>query len=415
MRRRNGRREIGSDRLPLEGVRILDFGHIISIPFATQLMGWMGAEVILIETRGRILSRGSPPFASGHRQTPNTAGSFNLLGTNKRSVTLNLATTQGVAIARELVRVSDVVVDNFSTGTIEKLGLGYQEVRRLRTDVIMLSLGGFGRKGEMSRYAALHSSVAMVSGLAAITGHPGGRPRIVGSVFPDPFSGLNSCLAIVEALHHRQRTGQGQYIDFSMSGVLTQIIPEAIFDYAVNGRQPAFLGNRDRVHAPQGVYRCLGWDAWVGISVSTQEEWRSLCGAMNAPELADDPRFTTTDERQDHHDELDVLITSWTRRHHREEAVRLLQEAGVPAGASFTAKDLLNDPHLKARGFVWSTDHPEAGRRRMMGVPWRISGMAPVRLRRAPLLGEDTAEVLQTLLGLAPKDVQRLVDEQVAY
>ena len=415
MSSRQGRTSSGSDRLPLEGVRILDFGQIVSIPFCTQLLGWMGAEVILVETRGRLLARANPPFAPGRPETPNSSGPFNLIGTNKRSVTLNLATAQGVALARQLARVSDVVVDNFATGTMEKLGLGYEEIGRLRPDVIMLSLGGFGRKGEMSHYAALHSGVVMASGLAAITGYAGGRPRLMGAILPDPLSGLYSCLAILEALHCRQRTGQGQYIDLSMSDMLTHLMPEAVFDYAVNARQPTLHGNRDRVHAPQGVYRCRGWDAWVGISISTEREWRALCDVLGQPELADNPNFATTEDRQARHDELDALITRWTRRHRREEAVRLLQQAGIAAGASFNTKDLLNDRHLKARGFVWSVDHPETGRRRMLGVPWRISGMAPVQVRRAPLLGEHTEEVLQGLLGLDPQEVQRLADEQVAY
>ena len=414
MKGRDGHIGAASGHLPLKGVRVLDFGQVVSIPFGTQLLGWMGADVILVETRGRLLSRGNPPFAN-NRRSPDTSGSFNLVGTNKRSVTLNLATAQGLAVAHELVRVSDVVVDNFSTGTMDKLGLGYQELRRLRSDIVVLSLGGFGRKGEMAGYASLHSGAIMVSGLAMVTGYQGGRPRIVGSILPDPLSGVCSCLAILEALHYRQRTGEGQYIDFSMSEVLTQLIPEAVFDYVVNGREPAFQGNRDRIDAPQGVYRCQGWDAWIGISVSTSAEWQALCQALGRPDLADDSRFATAEGRQAHHDELDANITHWTRRHRQDEAVHLLLGAGVPAGASNTAKDLLNDPHLKDRGFVWSLDHPEAGRRRMLGVPWRISGMPPVRARRAPLLGEHTAEVLQTLLGTAPQEVQRLAQEQVTY
>ena len=395
---RNGPAGTGANRLPLEGVRILDFGQIVAAPFCTQLLAWMGAEVIPVETPDRLLFRGYPPFAHG-RETPNTSGMFNLLGTNKRSITLDLSTPKGLALARELVRTSDVVTENFSTGTMEKLGLGYEELRRQRPDVIMLSIGGFGSKGQTGRYAALHSGVITFSGLASVTGYPGGRPRLVGAILPDPLGGLYGCMAILEALHHRRRTGEGQRIDFSMSEVLTQLIPEAIFDYTVNGRQPKLLGNRDRVYAPQGVYRCRGWDAWVGISVSTDAEWRALCGALNQPELLDHPHFATAQDRQAHHDALDALISHWTRRRARDEAVRLLQAAGVPAGPSVTAKDLLNDPHLKARRFIRQVDHPEAGRRRMVGVPWRISGTAPVRISRAPLLGEHTEEVLQTLLG----------------
>ena len=217
------------DRLPLEGVRV------VAIPFCAQLLGWMGAEVILVETRHRPHFRRNPPYAYG-RSSPNTSGAFNQIATNKRSITLDLATPEGKDLARELVRISDVVVENYGTGTIDRMGLGYEELRRLRPDLIMLSLGAFGRTGEMSRYTSLHSCVIMGSGLAAITGYPGGRPRLVGSIMPDTLSGMHCCRAIVEALHHRARTGEGQYIEVSMSEVLTQLMPEAIYDYTANGR-----------------------------------------------------------------------------------------------------------------------------------------------------------------------------------
>jgi crotonobetainyl-CoA:carnitine CoA-transferase CaiB-like acyl-CoA transferase len=400
--------------LPLEGVRILDFGQIVAGPFCTRLLAWMGAEVILVETRGHDVSRIFQPFAYG-RQTSNTSGLFNTLGTNKFGITINMRTAKGVSLARKLARVSDIVVENFATGTMDKMGMGYEELRRQRPDLIMLSLGGFGRSGEMKSFGALHSGVNMVSGLAAITGYPGGRPRIMGSYLPDSLSGLYGCMAILEALYNRQITGQGSYIDLSMSEVLTQFLPEAIFDYSVNGRESRLIGNRDRVHAPQGTYPCKRRDTWVSISITSRGEWVALCHALGCPDMADDPGLVTAANRQAHHDELDTIITNWTSRYLRDDAVRLLQEAGVPAGPSATPKDLLNSPHLKARGFVQTVSHPEAGRRRMFGLPWRISNMAPTRLRRAPLLGEHTAQVLQNLLGMTEQEVLQLSEEQVTY
>ena len=267
----------------------------------------------------------------------------------------------------------------------------------------------------MSRYAAMHSGANMVSGLAMVTGHPGDRPRIMGSIFPDPLSGMYSCLAAVEALHHRRRTGMGQHIDIAMSEVLTNLIPEAVFDYSVNGREPEMRGNRDRLLAPQGIYRCKGWDAWIGISVTSESEWRSLSQALGQPELAADPRFATNESRMANHDELDAIITRWTKSRSAREAMSSLQAMRVPAGPSFNARDLLNDPHLKDRGFIKWIDHPEAGRRRMLGAPWRISGMAPVRMRHAPLLGQHTDEILEGVLGVPPQQVRRLSDDKVTY
>ncbi len=406
--------ETGPRHLPLEGIRVLDFGQVVSVPFCTRMMGWMGAEVILVETRKRPDFRLSPPFAYG-RETPNTGASFNSHAMNKRSVTLNLATPQGRDLARALVKVSDVVVENYAAGTMDRMGLGYETLRRLRPDLVMLSLGAFGRLGEMSRYTALHSGVIMGSGMAAITGYRGDRPRLIGSILPDPISGTFSCMAILEALHHRRRTGEGQYIDISMSEVMAHMMPEAIFDYTVNGREHTRMGNRDRVHAPQGIYRCHGWDAWVGISVTSDDEWRALCSALGQPELADDPRYTTPEGRHLHHDMLDTIITSWTRGHSQREAVELLQEAGVPAGGSSNGRDLLNDPHLNAQKFIRRIDHPEAGRRRYMGMPWSISDIPPTNPRRAPLQGEHTVEVLEQVLGLTPSEIQQLEQDQAIY
>ena len=291
----------------------------------------------------------------------------------------------------------------------------YDSLTALRPDLILLSLSAYGASGPWRDVPGIGGTIEPTSGMSALNGYGDGPPMNSGAMLPDAIAGYYGLAALMTALHQRDRTGEGQYIDLSMSDMLTHLMPEAVFDYAVNARQPMLQGNRDRLHAPQGVYRCRGWDAWVGISITTEREWRALCDVLGQPELAEDPQFATAEERQARHDELDALITRWTRRNRREEAVRLLQEAGVAAGASFNTKDLLNDRHLKARGFVWAVDHPETGRRRMLGVPWRISGMAPVRVRRAPLLGEHTEEVLQGLLGLDPQEVQRLADEQVAY
>ena len=405
-------RKRGDKTLPLEGVRIIDFGQFVSIPFCSQILGWMGAEVIVVETRERALMRGSPPFVLGRPQTPNTA-SFNYVGTNKMSLTLNVADPQGLLAVKKLVGLSDVVLENFATGAIERLGLGYSELRKIRPDIIMLSLGGFGRKGGMAHYAALHSGVNMASGMTMMTGFPGGRPRLLGSFAPDTISGLYACLAVIEALYHREKTGWGQYIDLSMTEVLSHFMPEAVFDYVVNGREPEFLGNRDRVHAPQGIYSCRGWDAWIGVSITTKAQWKALCRVMKRPDLAEDTLLDTSEGRHARHDEIDSAITQWTRSLPSEEAFRLLQDAGVPAGPSFNAKDLLNNPHLKARGFVRSVDHPEAGRRRLLGVPWRISDMKSVKINRPPLLGEHTLELLSGLAGLLPDEVQGLVDRGV--
>ena len=401
--------------LPLEGIRVLDFGHVVAIPFCGQLLGWMGAEVVFVESRSRPVGmRGFPPFAHD-REGPNTSPGFNMISGNKMSCTLNLRTPQGMGLVKELIRISDVVMDQFSTGTMEKLGLGYQDLRKVKPDIIMLSLGALGRTGPMKDYTGMHSAVNLFSGVAAVTGYPGGFPRILGSILPDEMNGMYCFLAVLLALYHRKRTGQGQYIDAAMSDVFAQMIPEAFFDYSVNGREAQRIGNRDRIKAPHGVYRCQGDDAWVAISVSSDEEWKGLCRVLERPDLLEDPRFAEGPGRRHHQDHLDSIIDAWSRGLAASEAARRLQEAGVPAGPCFNARDLLEDPHLNERGFVVTFPHAEAGPHKGTGVPWKISNMSPTTYRPAPLLGEHTSTLLHDLLGLPEEALERLSQEKVTY
>ena len=389
-------------RLPLEGVRVVDLGQYIAMPYGAQLLAWMGADDILVESRQR------PRLRAGSSSDPAALAIFNLLHTNKRSITIDLKHPEGVALIKELVRISDVVVDNFSTGVVERLGLGYDDLRQVRPDIIMLSLGAFGRSGPMKDLVGLHSAVNLFCGVAAATGYSDGRPRILGNMMPDPWTGAHAFLAILMALYHRERTGQGQYIDQSMAEAFMQLVPNVFLDFTLNGREPQFMGNRDPVRAPQGVYRCRGWDAWVAISVTSDPEWRALCSVIGRAELAEDPRFATAEQRRGHHDEMDALIGEWSRRLTSREAARLLQAAGVPAGPTLNTMELLNEPHLKARRTVAYVDHPEVGRRRIVGIPWRIGGVPPVRYRHTPSKGHDNGHVLQEVLGLSEAEIRRL-------
>lgn len=403
------------DNLPLEGIRIVDLGQVVAVPFATQWLAIMGAEVILIESRRRTSgTRENPPFAGGEPDL-NTSSRFNLISCNKLSCTLDLTTSQGIELVKELAKVSDVMVDNFSTGTMEKLGLGYPVLKELKPDIIVLSVGAFGRAGPLKNYVGFHSAVNLFSGVADTTGYIGGHPRLLGAILPDPLSGAYSALAILEALHHRSKTGEGQYIDMSMAEVMTSLIPEAIADYTMNGREPEKIGNRDRCKSPHGVYRCLGEDKWLAISVSNEDEWQALCHATNHSEWLLDPRFSDEAKRRENQNELDKLIGEWTRTRTPYEAMEILQKAGVPAGPSLNAQELLEDPHLKERGFVVSADHPRAGRKPMCGLPWKISSLREIEYKHAPLMGQHNNYVLYNLLGITEKNVERLVEEEVVY
>ena len=401
-----------SSELPLRGIRVVDLGQAVAAPFAGMWLATMGAEVIHLESHRRLSNRLWPPFADDVHGL-NRSGLYNLYNASKLSLTLDLRTDAGREIAHSLIAISDVVTENYSTGTMEKLGLGYQELTKIRPDVIMLSMSAVGRTGPMRHFVGYHSAVLMMSGLADITGYPQGHPRIMGTAFPDPVSGMYAVFAVLGALYRRSKKGMGQYIDVAMTEAMMSLMPEAIFDYTLNNRKPQRVGNEDPWKAPHGVYRCRGDDRWLAISVGSDEEWRALCEAADHKDWLKDPRFADGEARRRHRDELNAVVEAWTRELEPIEATRLLQDAGVPAGPSLTTEDLLNDPHLKERGFVVEVDHPEVGRRAMGSVPWKISEMDPPDHRPAPLIGQHNGYVLCEILGHSTEQMERWVEEGV--
>lgn len=393
--------------LPLEGIRVLDLGQFIAIPFCTLWLAWLGAEVIVVESRRRMTSRTAPPFADGHEKQPNASGYFNQLYSSKKSCTVDMTTAEGRDIVRRLAGVCDVMVDNFSTGVLEKLGLGYESVAALNPSIVMLSNGAFGRAGPMRNARGLHSAVNLFSGVADVTAYVDGHPRILGGVLPDPLSGTYSGFAILAAIHHRQSTGQGQFIDVAMHEAMLTLAPEAVIDLTMNDVEPQRIGNRDRMNAPHGIYRCNGDDTWIAISVSDEAAWSALCRTIGHADWLDDPRFASLDARRKNVAALDLAIEAWSRKQDVHAATELLQRAGVPAGPVLRVDELLDNEQLNARGGVVTIDHPVAGPRRQMGLPWNMDSLG-VEYRRAPLLGEHTHEVLTGLLGVSEADYARL-------
>jgi benzylsuccinate CoA-transferase BbsF subunit len=397
------------DRLPLAGVRVLDFSWVWAGPCCTLQLAHMGAEVIRVESRARLCTtRRIPPFADNLAGV-NRAGYYNQYNQGKRSIALNLRHPQGVAIARRLASKCDVVTENFAAGVVERLGLGYETLRELRPDLIMLSISGFGRSGPYRNLAGYGPAVSALSGFVGATGYQGGRPQQLGISYADPSAGVLAAAAIVAALIHRDRNGAGMYIDQSLLEPAVALLAEGFLDFAMNGREPARIGNRDPLMAPHNCYKTRG-DAnqWVTIAVATEREWRSLCAAMGNEALASDPRFVTAQMRKRNEDALDAIIAAWTAPRDRWEITRALQSVGVAAFPSMSNKDLANDPHLRERGFIVAKEHPEVGRRLHAGVPWTLGGR-PVEVRSAaPLLGADTESVLRELLGMDADGIDRL-------
>ena len=393
---------------PLKGIRVADFGQVVAMPFTAQILGWLGAEVILVETRLRLTTRDWPPFAEA---TPgiNRSGGFNTINNTKLGCTLNLATPEGLKLARELISISDVMVENFSTGAMERMGLGYPDLRRLRPDLIYLSLAAFGRTGPLKDLAGFHSVINLFSGLAAVTGHQGSHPRILGGVFPDPFSGCYCLLALLEALYHRAKTGESQYIEVAMTEALATLLPEAVMEYTLDGREPQRMGNRHQAKAPHDVFRCQGDQKWVAISVADDEQWQALCRVLDRTDLLADGRFAGSAKRWENQDDLIPYIQEWTSQRDSSTAADLLQAAGVPAAPVLDSAEVLADDHLNQRGFVTRVDHPETGQRAMGSVSWAIDGQRPSDYRPAPTLGQHNGYVFAELLGLNNARVQELL------
>jgi benzylsuccinate CoA-transferase BbsF subunit len=394
---------------PLRGIRVLDLGQFIAVPFCTQWLAWLGAEVIIVESRRHMTSRGAPPFAAGRERDPNASGYFNLLYGRKKSCSIDLTTVAGREIVQRLASVSDVMVDNFSTGVLEKLGLDYDKIRRVRPDIVMLSCSAFGRTGPMKDAKGFHSAVNLFSGVADVTGYRGGHPRIIGGCLPDPFGGVAAVFAILAALHYRRQSGEGQYIDLAMYEVMMSAIPEVVIAYTMCGTEPVRRGNRHPDKVPHGVYRCRGEDAWVAISVDDDATWRRLCERARHPEWAADARFADSLARRANEDALDETLEHWTRGHTPEQVTALLQEVGVPAGPVLRADQLLDDAQLRERGTVVDNDHPIGGRHRHIGLPWKMDAMS-IEYGRAPLLGEHNREVLTGLLGMSDAEYASLAD-----
>jgi crotonobetainyl-CoA:carnitine CoA-transferase CaiB-like acyl-CoA transferase len=398
-----------SDAGPLSGVRVLDFTWVWAGPFCTMQLAHLGADVIRIESSKRpCVMRTLPPFADG-KFGINRSGMFNQNSQGKRSIALNFSKPQAIQIARELARHCDLAVENFAAGVIDRMGLGYEDLRQYRPDMIMISMAGYGRTGPESSFLNYGPQLAAQSGLLSVTGYPDDQPREACVALSDPASGLFSTFLLMASLVHRARTGRGQYIDLSMLEMLELYLPEALLDYAMNRRDSVPIGNHDRLMSPHNCYKALGdAEKWVTIAIGSEDEWRTLCQVMEKPSMAGDPRFRNAALRKQNEDELDRIITAWTSKRDRWETTELLQRAGVAAVPTFNSRDVVEDVHLRERGFIHELEHPEVGRRIHSGIPWKMSATACRVRKPAPLLGADTDEVLGTLLGYSSDKIASL-------
>lgn len=388
---------------PLTGIRIADFTLHAAGPFATHLLSMLGAECIKVESslRPDIFRRPHPVYGRMH------AASFDQVSSNKASVTLNLKHPEGLELARRLVAESDVVAESFRPGVMDRLGLGYEDLCKIKEDIVMLSVSAAGQTGPERKHAGYAPLFGAAGGLGYLTGYEDGPPVELRHIM-DHSAGLNAAAATMAAVLHRKRTGRGQHVDVAARDVASSFIGDALLEFAVSGTRPKRQGNDSPPHAPSGVYPCLGADCWVSISVTGQPDWSNLVEVAGRKEWLTDCRFDTPSKRWKNRRELDHEISAWTSQHSREEITELLQAVGVAAFPSYSAKDLVEDEHLLQRGAVRYLNGPNGERRKVVGPPWRFSRTPPSIDRWTPKLGEHNEYVFGHLLGLSRQEVSRL-------
>ena len=401
-------------RRPLEGIRVTDFTWAWAGPYCTLQMAHMGAEVIRIESQKRpCISRLIPSFADDV-PGPNRAGYFNQYSQGKKSLQLDLSRPEALEVTKQLIAKSDIVVQNFSAGAIDRMGLGYETLKQIKPDIIMISICGYGQTGPERQYMGYGPASVPLSGIAAVTGYRDRGPAEVGISYGDPNAGIFGAFAAMAALTHRQRTGKGTHVDLALWEALLVLMPEALMDYSMNKTQPERDGNHDRWMSPHNCFKCKGdADTWVTIACGNDAEWQALCQAMGKPELATDKRFTNVTARKANEDVLEEIITSWTKERDRWEVTETLQKAGIAAFPSLSNKDLATNPHLQARGYLVQKEHPEVGKRIHAGIPWQMSGSPCEVQAAAPLRGQHTDYVLRDVLGMSEAEVKQLREMQV--
>jgi crotonobetainyl-CoA:carnitine CoA-transferase CaiB-like acyl-CoA transferase len=368
----------------------------------------LGAEVIRVESATRpCVTRMLPPFAEF---TPglNRSGYFNQYNQGKKSLGLDLKQPAALEAARRLCAASDVVVENFAAGVMDRMGLGYERLRSAKPDLVMISLSGYGADGPDHDKVSYGPAQVPLSGLSSLTGYRDHPPMHVGVSYGDPTAGLHGAVAVLAALLHRARTGAGQYIDLSQWETSIAVLGDAILGQALGQPVPPRDGNRVPHMAPHGVFRAAGDDRWIAITVEDDAEWGRFATLLGRPELAGDPRFRTLEQRKANEDALEALVSDWTSGHDAHELTAVLQAAGVSAFVAATNRDLANDPHLEAAGAFTRFPHPEVATRQHLGAPWRLSASPAGVTRAAPCLGADTDQVLREVCGYTADEIVAL-------
>jgi crotonobetainyl-CoA:carnitine CoA-transferase CaiB-like acyl-CoA transferase len=407
-------------------VRVLDFGHILAGPYCARLLADLGADVVKVESRRRVEGMGRTRLGPSWQGRRDRSPHMLMVNRNKRSVTLDLKTPAGVDTARRLAAVADVLVENFSAGTMARLGLGWRDLRAANPRLVYLSLSGYGHEGPRREWTSMNLNLQAYSGLMMATGAEGDPPTTIAASWNDYLGALHGCIAVLNALVERNTTGQGAHLDLSQFECSVASLGPLLLASQAGRPAPPRLGNRSAIAAPQGCYRCAGADEWCAISIQTDRQWQALAATL---ELADprfaglasrrehdqgrdgaielpspsDPRFASLAGRREHHDEVDALIEGWTTQRTGAEVEARLRAAGVPAERLRRSRDVLADP-VSSRLFPPLEDPP--GQRQLMSALPFSAGSVP--LKRSPHVGEHTTSVLEEWLRLTSAEIEQL-------
>jgi benzylsuccinate CoA-transferase BbsF subunit len=404
--------------LPLEGIRVLDFCQMWAGPHATEWLSVMGAEVIKVETSLRIDYMrivGAPPGLAG--TGPNVGSAFASLNWGKKSISLNMTKPKAQALAKNLIKICDVVSENFGGGVLERWGLSYEEMKQIKPDIIYYAGSGYGRSGPHKERPAYAEIVDAFTGATFSNGYPRGEPNVIGvSPWTDGAQAIHGAVSILTALYHRMNTGEGQYIDAAMIEGNANFLGEMVMGYIINGNIGERIGNRDAIMAPHGCYPCKmtgDEDEWIALAVANQKEWESLCRLMGNPDWTKQEEFNDELKRWDNQEELDRYLTGWTRQYGAYELTAILQKAGIAATPSLSTKQFTHDKHIKTRGFFKKPNHPVLGNKVLAGLPIKFSDYAEGNYHTPPLLGEYNEYVFGKLLGLSKEEICQLTEEKV--
>jgi len=389
-------------------------------PYATKLLGDLGATIIKVEANRQLDSvRGPaiPPSSSSAiglyanndpgKDPWNRNGYFNKYNRNKLGVCMNILMPEGRAVFMELAAIADVVVENFGGGVFERMGFGYDVIRGVNEDLIFVSMPPSGNGGPEAKYVGYGVAIEQLGGIVARTGYRGDdTPMKTGINYGDPIAGIHTAGYIMTALMHRRKTGRGQYIDLSQREATINWTAESVLGYQMAGQDPTWIGNRDDYMAPSGVYRCTGEDSWIALAVGSDAEWRGLCTAIARENLLTD--YPTYERRAQHHDAIDAAIGAWTAQRAAADAMAIFQQHGVAAGICSDNRQVVHDPHLEARGFWPEVRHSTAGSHILAGEAWQYSRTQAAIYAAAPALGEHTDYVLREILGKSDEEIAKL-------